>query len=75
MHIEAPSAATLVLATASAQRPRSNARLRPVSARIAPHARASGGEEPSGPRFPIEAVVAWCLAGTAVFLAALISGM
>lgn len=76
MQMEAPSPAILVLATASAQRPRTNnARLRPVSARIAPHARASGGEEPSGPRFPTEAVVAWVLAGTAVFLAALISGM
>ncbi len=75
MQFEAPSPATLVLATASAQRPRSNARLRPISARIVPRSQASGGDEPTGPKFPIEAVIAWCLAGTAVFLAALISNM
>jgi len=73
MQLEVP--ANVVLATAvSAQRPRTNARLRPISARIVPRSGTGSGVEPEGPQFPIEPVLAWLLAGVAVYLAVLIAG-
>ncbi len=61
-------------AAVEVRRPRGHARVRPVSARIAPHVRR--GTAPAGggpPRIPIEALVAWALAGTALLLALLIA--
>ena len=73
MQIEAVS--PHALATASVQRPRTNARVRPVSARISDRVKNAQGVEPSGPKFPIEAVMAWVLAATAVVLAWLIASI
>ena len=73
MQVEAVS--PHVLATASVQRPRTNARVRPVSARISDRAKSGQGVEPRGPKFPIEAVMAWALAVTAVVLAWLIASI
>jgi|GEM_PF-6858828 len=84
MRVEAVSPGPYTLATASVataakgnaangQRPRTNVRLRPVSARISERVRGGQSAEPSGPRFPIEAVMAWALAATAVYLSWLIA--
>jgi len=56
------------------QRPRTGARLRPVSARISESARARGATPTRGPRFPIEALIVCLLGGLLVLLLVMIAG-